>query len=243
MEKREEEEIENLLRSIEAETDPTRFEEGMNMVRLIQSAMDPTKFEEGTFMLLLEKHWPPLLGLIKGTSLDPSVDPSRVGDAMNFISYLYIRSKEERNKELRKIGYIRPRRMILMRGLPGSGKSYLAKGMAGNHGLIFSTMDWFINHHGEFEFFPGLLGKYEMKTISLVEEAAALLPPLIIVDNNNLQYSDMNPYVEIAKHHSYSVSTMIPHTPWAWNVEECSGRNIHNFTAITIREMKKRFER
>lgn len=243
MEKREEEEIENLVRSIESETDPTRFEKGMDMVRLIQSAMDPTKFEEGTFMLLLEKHWPPLLGLIKGTTLDPSVDPSRVGDAMNFISYLHIRSKEERNKELRKIGYIRPRRMILMRGLPGSGKTYLAKGMAGDHGLIISTNDRFTNHHGEYEFSPGLLEEYEMKNISLVEDAADLLHPLIIVDNPNIHYWEMNPYFDIAKRYGYAVSTMIPHTPWAWNVEECSGRNIHGVTVSTIRGMKQRFER
>jgi adenylate kinase family enzyme len=38
-----------------------------------------------------------------------------------------------------------------MRGLPGSGKSTLAKVLAGEHGLVYSTDDFFIQN-GEYKF-------------------------------------------------------------------------------------------
>ena len=40
------------------------------------------------------------------------------------------------------------RTLILMRGVPGSGKSTKAKLLAGNKGVVYSTDDFFINKHG-----------------------------------------------------------------------------------------------
>ena len=36
------------------------------------------------------------------------------------------------------------RRIVIMRGLPGSGKSTRAKKIADNYGIIFSTDDFFM---------------------------------------------------------------------------------------------------
>jgi adenylate kinase family enzyme len=49
--------------------------------------------------------------------------------------------------------------LILMRGLPGSGKSTKAKILAGEKGLVFSTDDFFMVGD-KYVFDPQMIGEY-----------------------------------------------------------------------------------
>ncbi|KAK5984223.1 hypothetical protein GCK32_022341, partial [Trichostrongylus colubriformis] len=55
--------------------------------------------------------------------------------------------------------------MILMRGVPGSGKSYLANSLATNHGgVVYSTDDFFIRD-GQYQFQPEKLEEYHRNNL------------------------------------------------------------------------------
>ena len=51
------------------------------------------------------------------------------------------------------------RELVLMRGLPGSGKSTKAKKIAGERGVIYSTDDFFMVN-GEYKYNPKMIVEY-----------------------------------------------------------------------------------
>ena len=52
--------------------------------------------------------------------------------------------------------------LVLMRGLPGSGKSTKAKKIAGQIGVVFSTDDFFMVN-GQYKYDPKMIGEYHQK--------------------------------------------------------------------------------
>lgn len=134
--------------------------------------------------------------------------------------------------------------LIVMRGLPGSGKSYLAEKLAEETGAsIYSTDNWFTNGVGEYVFDGSKLGEAHEATQTAVGEAMARGESTIIVDDTNTRFWEMAPYFQLAGAYRYTVETRIPDTDWAWDVEVCSRRNTHGAPIEAIRRMAERFER
>lgn len=136
------------------------------------------------------------------------------------------------------------KRLILMRGLPGSGKSYRAKEIhnaAGGDGksAIFSTDDYW----GEdYDFNPKLLSKAHDWNHDRTVTAMRSGVPTVIVDNTNIQKAHMEPYVQAAKDHGYEVSYEHSTAPWAWDTGECAKRNTHGVPHAAIKRMKAAYE-
>lgn len=65
----------------------------------------------------------------------------------HILSKNYIMDNEKKAEKL----------LILLRGLPGSGKSTKAKKLAGSTGLVYSTDDFFMVK-GEYVYDPKLIG-------------------------------------------------------------------------------------
>jgi hypothetical protein len=100
--------------------------------------------------------------------------------------------------------------LIIMRGLPWTGKSYRAKELAGTVGQILSTDEyWYkVNYPDrpdEYSFNPRLLGAAHkwnlLRAQKLIEESY----PLIIIDNTNTTPSEPKPYVEYGIAQDYEV--------------------------------------
>lgn len=100
--------------------------------------------------------------------------------------------------------------LIVMRGLPWTGKSYRAKELAGDEGVIFSTDDfWYTENKPsapeEYSFNPRLLGRAHKWNILRSQRAIDIATPLIIIDNTNTTASEPKPYVEYAHWQEYKI--------------------------------------
>lgn len=86
--------------------------------------------------------------------------------------------------------------LIIMQGVPGSGKSTTAKRLAGKipSAVIHSTDSYFIDSQGEYRFDPSMLSEYH--TRNLAAATAALAEGYtVIVDNCNIKNIHAAPYI------------------------------------------------
>ena len=111
------------------------------------------------------------------------------------------------------------KRLILLRGLPGSGKSTRAKDIQQQQGgVIFSTDQYFVDKtDGSYHFQNQLLGRAHLWNRTRSQNAAAQGVSPIIIDNTNTMMKEMKPYIGIARHFGYIVEIEEMKTPWAMN--------------------------
>jgi predicted kinase len=122
--------------------------------------------------------------------------------------------------------------MTIMRGLPGSGKSFLAKKIAGeNNASIYSADDWFVRN-GRYVFKKDQLGIAHARCQQHVR-ISCQQGVNVVVDNTNTSWNEISVYVDIAKEFGYNIQIAVPDwTPHLfidgkWNVHFLSGRNTH----------------
>lgn len=166
-----------------------------------------------------------------------------------------LEKKQISNKEknvFRAISYVHQgyKVLILMRGLPGSGKSYLAreiveKSTKSNNYVhyIFSTDDFFITRSGNYNFNPQKLGDAHAWNQHRVWMQIMQGTSPIIIDNTNACMWEMKPYATMAVSMGYVIEIIEPFTCWAFNVKELHVRNQHNVPKDKIRDMLERYEK
>ncbi|XP_024910594.1 NEDD4-binding protein 2-like 2 [Cynoglossus semilaevis] len=132
--------------------------------------------------------------------------------------------------------------LILMRGLPGSGKTTLARELVstGPNGLILSTDDYFAQGK-DYHYDPGLLGAAHDWNHRRAKDAMDDRRSPIIIDNTNIEAWEMKPYVKIALEKGYRVDFCEPDTRWKFDPCELGKRNKHGVHQEKIAKMRKRF--
>ncbi len=152
-----------------------------------------------------------------------------------------------------------PKTLILMRGIPGSGKSHKARSLKGATGVIFSTDDfWGDNYRANFDqakqdgTVHHLLGKYHRQNLERTIQAMDQGISPVIVDNTNVRLRDMQPYVDAAEQRGYQVRYEESDLP-QWQdyrqgrmsqddaVDFFSRNNTHGVPPDTIRGMMRKF--
>jgi predicted kinase len=132
------------------------------------------------------------------------------------------------------------KKLIFLRGLPGSGKSDIAKKLVGN-GIIHST-DSYLIKNGIYEFDQENIAKYHyynlMRSIRSMKKG---ISP-IIIDNTNIMALHCINYAEQGKMYGYEIIVIEPDTPWAFDVEELVKRNSHDVPRDTIIDMLQKYE-
>ncbi len=128
--------------------------------------------------------------------------------------------------------------LYLLRGIPGAGKSTLAKQLGDSH---FET-DTFFMVDGEYKFDPTKLRKAHEWCQSQIELAminnhvtAGLDNSDIVVSNTFTQAWEMDAYNELAKQYGYRVFSIIVEN-------RHGGVNQHNVPEDKLQMMKERFE-
>lgn len=129
--------------------------------------------------------------------------------------------------------------LILVRGLPGSGKSTLSevilKWPSTDKPDVLSADDFFVDQNGNYNFDPTKLkeahhdcqNKCALKMRNGVDR--------IVVANTFTEEWEMEPYFEIAKMYNYRIHTIV--------VENRHGNsNIHGCPPDKVKIMEKRFQ-
>lgn len=146
-------------------------------------------------------------------------------------------------------------KLILMVGCPGSGKSFLANQLArDNKGIIISADQWFTfnvpnplphlpDDKKEMYWFERTqLNNAHLYCRNRVEYLMMRNYPLIIVDNTNLTWREILPYVDFSIDYQYDIELQEPQTWWANQPEECFKRNSHGVPMIQLERMLARKE-
>ncbi|XP_044574618.1 NEDD4-binding protein 2-like isoform X2 [Cotesia glomerata] len=140
--------------------------------------------------------------------------------------------------------------IVLMRGLPGSGKSTEARNLISStlakdpSIYVFSTDDFFqLHNRGVYTYDPTKLSEAHSRNHSRVSNAMKSGRTPIIVDNTNLQIWEMRPYVIMAADNGYIIEVLETNTPWAYNVNELARKNTHGVPKEKIRIMLDRYEK
>jgi len=126
-----------------------------------------------------------------------------------------------------KIAYI-------MRGIPGSGKSTVARQLvSGGRGIIHST-DELRTVKGKYIFDPQTDWKKHQRNLELFCKSLKEGVPIVVCDNTNVKKSQYGIYVTAAKAAGYMVAIVsMPHP----NPEEAAARNTHGVPIHAIKKM------
>lgn len=123
--------------------------------------------------------------------------------------------------------------LFLLRGLPGAGKSTLAKSIIGLH--VEADM-YFVDKDGNYNFDAAQLRNAHDWCRRKVEKwMAELNEPRIIVSNTFTQEWEMKAYMDLAKEHGYTVFSLIVEN-------RHGGVNEHDVPQESLDKMKNRFE-
>ncbi|NWI95853.1 N4BP2 protein, partial [Pitta sordida] len=143
-------------------------------------------------------------------------------------------------KKMHLVGQV----LVLLRGVPGSGKSYLARNLLEDNpgGIILSTDDYFYKQ-GQYHYDPDCLGEAHDWNRKRAKEAFEMRISPIIIDNTNIQAWEMKPYVTLAQQFKYKVMFREPDTWWKFKPKELERRNIHGVSKEKIKKMLERYER
>jgi predicted kinase len=123
--------------------------------------------------------------------------------------------------------------LIIVRGLPGSGKTTFANMMAGIY-PVYSADDYFYNEKGEYIWDPKKLRLAHELCFNRTKESMIRYESMIFVANTFVTEREITPYIELASQFGYKVFTII--------VENRHGsKSVHGVPDETMKTFKSKF--
>lgn len=136
-------------------------------------------------------------------------------------------------------------KITILSGISGSGKSTLTKNLVQQiteEYQICSADNYWVRPDGIYDFNFKLLYNAHKYCQDICENAMNKRIKYIIIDNTNLQFKELVPYLKLAKKYGYEVEIREADTPWRYDAEELAKRNTHGVPLETIQKMLGRRE-
>ena len=124
--------------------------------------------------------------------------------------------------------------LYLIRGLPGSGKSTMAKTMSEAFGCVIWEADHYHMLDGEYRWRAETQGIAHKWCQGGVRACMELGHKNVIVSNTSTTEKEMKPYLALAEEYGYAVTSIIVEN-------RHGGKSIHNVPQETIDKMRARF--
>ena len=133
-----------------------------------------------------------------------------------------------------------PRTLIIMRGLPGSGKSTFVKENFPD-AVVCSADSFFVNEDGEYIFENWKLQQAHQHCFRTFIEAITSDAEIIVIDNTNTCRWEYENYVFMAEKFSYRIRIIRMNFAES-DIPLFGKRNIHGVPELKINQMFERFE-
>ncbi len=150
--------------------------------------------------------------------------------------YMYVDDKAIRIEELPEVlDY--DKKMIIVRGLPGSGKTYLTNFLYKykKNTVILNNDDIWTDRNGNYlytnkEWFR--IGN----EISIVKCRNACQKNFenVVIDNPNTTWKEIEPYLALAKEYDYNVEVLEPNNEWSKDSDKCLNKTLHSIPKEVI---------
>lgn len=121
--------------------------------------------------------------------------------------------------------------LIIVRGIPGCGKSTFAQLFNG----VVCTADDYHMKDGKYVWIPQNVAKAHLLCQAKAISSMLMDTPRVIIANTNTTEKEMQPYYDMAKKYGYKVFSIIVEN-------RHNGENEHNVPEETLEKMKQRFE-
>ena len=141
--------------------------------------------------------------------------------------------------------YIRRSKVVfIMRGLPGSGKSFLAKQIAQRYKcshIVCSADHYFMLQDGEYSHEQTKLGEAHKYCQETCKKAMAIEKKHVVIDNCNIQRFEIQAYFSLAKANNYLTLIVEPKTSWKFDVKALAANNKHGCSPDYIERNKSQY--
>ena len=128
------------------------------------------------------------------------------------------------------------KQLILSRGLPGAGKSTLAKLLVGDKSYCHKEADmFFVDREGNYKFEPSKIKDAHAWCKEETEFLLRLEHSPVVVSNTFTQEWEMDAYFELAEEFGYQVFSLVVEN-------RHGGMNVHGCPEDKIEQMRNRFE-
>lgn len=135
--------------------------------------------------------------------------------------------------------------LVLVRGLPGSGKTTLARSMLQeftNGGFLFEADQWF-EKDGAYNYQPEQIqAAHDWCLAAATAHLVDNIEKPVFVANTFTLRNHLKPYIQAACDLSHTVYILEPLTVWAFNPEACARFNQHGVPLTTIQRMFQQWE-
>lgn len=122
--------------------------------------------------------------------------------------------------------------LFLLRGLPGAGKSSLAKSMGA---VTYEADQYFTDPRGVYNFDGSKLKEAHEACLTNTRNAMMHDIPKIAVSNTFTQEWEMEKYRALAKEHGYMVFSIVVEN-------RHGGKDVHSVPVEKLKQMRDRFE-